>query len=101
MVNKHEIEKSDTLTCMMSGSFSGCEIQNVFKNAFNLQSCCSPSQTVDEMWQHCAIRLTEAVQYVVEFAKHIPGFRTLSQNDQIALLKTGKFIALSRIYHSL
>lgn len=41
------------------------------------------------MWQHCAIRLTDAVQYVVEFAKHIPGFRMLSQNDQIALLKTG------------
>ena len=43
------------------------------------------------MWQHCAIRLTDAVQYVVEFAKHIPGFRMLSQNDQIALLKTGEF----------
>lgn len=54
----------------------------------------SPScfQSVDEMWQHCAIRLTDAVQYVVEFAKHIPGFRMLSQNDQIALLKTGEFM---------
>lgn len=50
----------------------------------------SYSQSVDEMWQHCAIRLTDAVQYVVEFAKHIPGFRMLSQNDQIALLKTGE-----------
>ncbi|XP_063736292.1 nuclear receptor ROR-alpha B isoform X4 [Eleginops maclovinus] len=47
------------------------------------------SKSVDDMWQHCAIRLTDAVQYVVEFAKHIPGFRMLSQNDQIALLKTG------------
>lgn len=51
----------------------------------------SLSQSVDEMWQHCAIRLTDAVQFVVEFAKHIPGFRMLSQNDQIALLKTGDF----------
>lgn len=42
------------------------------------------------MWQHCARRLTDAVQYVVEFAKRIPGFRILSQNDQIALLKTGE-----------
>lgn len=50
----------------------------------------SYSQSVDEMWQHCAIRLTDAVQYVVEFAKHIPGFSMLSQNDQIALLKTGE-----------
>ncbi|XP_037310740.2 nuclear receptor ROR-alpha B isoform X3 [Pungitius pungitius] len=47
------------------------------------------SKSVDDMWQHCAIRITDAVQYVVEFAKHIPGFRLLSQNDQIALLKTG------------
>ncbi|MEQ2210085.1 hypothetical protein XENOCAPTIV_008222 [Xenoophorus captivus] len=48
------------------------------------------SKTVDEMWQHCAVRLTDAVQYVVEFAKHVPGFRMLSQNDQIALLKTDR-----------
>ncbi|KAM3615259.1 uncharacterized protein V6R79_025594 [Siganus canaliculatus] len=52
------------------------------------------SKSVDDMWQHCAIRLTDAVQYVVEFAKHIPGFRTLSQNDQIALLKTGEEMIL-------
>jgi len=45
---------------------------------------------VDEMWQHCAVRLTDAVQYVVEFAKRIPGFRQLCQNDQIALLKSGE-----------
>lgn len=57
-------------------------------------------QSVDEMWQHCAIRLTDAVQYVVEFAKHIPGFRFLSQNDQIALLKTGEFTFPSRHFKS-
>lgn len=56
----------------------------------------SRSQSVDEMWQHCAIRLTDAVQYVVEFAKHIPGFRMLSQNDQIALLKTGELTCHSQ-----
>lgn len=48
------------------------------------------------MWQHCAIQLTNAVQYVVEFAKHIPGFRMLSQNDQIALLKTGELTCLHK-----
>ncbi|XP_023657201.1 nuclear receptor ROR-alpha A isoform X2 [Paramormyrops kingsleyae] len=47
------------------------------------------SKSVDEMWQHCALRLTDAVQYVVEFAKRIPGFRQLCQNDQIVLLKSG------------
>uniref|UniRef100_A0A3Q1FXF8 Nuclear receptor ROR-beta-like n=1 Tax=Acanthochromis polyacanthus TaxID=80966 RepID=A0A3Q1FXF8_9TELE len=62
------------------------------------------SKSVDEMWQHCAIRLTEAVQYVVEFAKHIPGFRMLSQNDQIALLKTGSMevvlVRMSRFFNT-
>ncbi|TKS82064.1 Nuclear receptor ROR-alpha [Collichthys lucidus] len=57
--------------------------------------------SVDEMWQHCAVRLTDAVQYVVEFAKHIPGFRMLSQNDQIALLKTGSMeVVLVRMSRS-
>uniref|UniRef100_H3DLW7 RAR-related orphan receptor C n=1 Tax=Tetraodon nigroviridis TaxID=99883 RepID=H3DLW7_TETNG len=62
------------------------------------------SKSVDEMWQHCAIRLTDAVQYVVEFAKHIPGFRMLTQNDQIALLKTGSMevvlVRMSRFFNT-
>ncbi|XP_068179437.1 nuclear receptor ROR-alpha A isoform X2 [Antennarius striatus] len=62
------------------------------------------NKSVDEMWQHCANRLTEAVQYVVEFAKHIPGFRMLSQNDQIALLKTGSMevvlVRMSRFFNT-
>ncbi|XP_061838512.1 nuclear receptor ROR-alpha B-like isoform X2 [Nerophis lumbriciformis] len=62
------------------------------------------SKSVDEMWQHCAVRLTDAVQFVVEFAKHIPGFRLLSQNDQIALLKTGSMevvlVRMSRFFNT-
>ncbi|XP_026172841.1 nuclear receptor ROR-alpha A isoform X2 [Mastacembelus armatus] len=62
------------------------------------------NKSVDEMWQHCAIRLTDAVQYVVEFAKHIPGFRILSQNDQIALLKMGSMevvlVRMSRLFNT-
>ncbi len=42
------------------------------------------------MWQLCAIKITEAIQYVVEFAKRIDGFMELCQNDQIVLLKAGK-----------
>ena len=41
------------------------------------------------MWQLCAIKITEAIQYVVEFAKRIDGFMELCQNDQIVLLKAG------------
>ncbi|RXM92577.1 Nuclear receptor ROR-beta [Acipenser ruthenus] len=42
------------------------------------------------MWQHCAHQLTNAIQYVVEFAKRITGFMELCQNDQIILLKADR-----------
>uniref|UniRef100_A0A8C2UGZ1 RAR related orphan receptor C n=1 Tax=Chinchilla lanigera TaxID=34839 RepID=A0A8C2UGZ1_CHILA len=42
-----------------------------------------------EMWERCAHHLTEAIQYVVEFAKRLSGFMELCQNDQIVLLKAG------------
>lgn len=42
------------------------------------------------MWQLCAVKITEAIQYVVEFAKRIDGFMDLCQNDQIVLLKAGE-----------
>ncbi|XP_051575480.1 nuclear receptor ROR-alpha-like isoform X4 [Myxocyprinus asiaticus] len=62
------------------------------------------SKSVDEMWQHCAVQLTDAVQYVVEFAKRIPGFRQLCQNDQIALLKSGSMevvlVRMSRMFNT-
>ncbi|XP_030043647.1 nuclear receptor ROR-gamma [Microcaecilia unicolor] len=44
---------------------------------------------MEEMWERCAWRITEAIQYVVEFAKRVDGFMTLCQNDQIVLLKAG------------
>ena len=49
-------------------------------------------QAHEEVWQDCAKRLTEIMQQVIEFAKMIPGFRKFSQEDQIALLKTGLYI---------
>lgn len=42
------------------------------------------------MWQQCAHHITNAIQYVVEFAKRIEGFMDLCQNDQIILLKAGQ-----------
>lgn len=42
------------------------------------------------LWQQCAVHITNAIQYVVEFAKRISGFMDLCQNDQIILLKAGQ-----------
>lgn len=41
---------------------------------------------------------TPAVREVVEFAKHIPGFRDLSQHDQVTLLKAGTFEVSDPLY---
>ncbi|KAJ8011663.1 hypothetical protein DPEC_G00060590 [Dallia pectoralis] len=46
-------------------------------------------KSAELMWQQCAHHMTNAIQYVVEFAKRITGFMDLCQNDQIILLKAG------------
>ncbi|XP_028895943.1 probable nuclear hormone receptor HR3 isoform X2 [Zeugodacus cucurbitae] len=45
----------------------------------------------EELWLDCAEKLTHMIQNIIEFAKLIPGFMRLSQDDQILLLKTGSF----------
>ncbi|XP_060641040.2 nuclear receptor ROR-beta-like [Anolis sagrei] len=47
------------------------------------------NKSCEAMWQECSIQLSNAIQYVVEFAKRIDGFMDLCQNDQIILLKAG------------
>ena len=46
-------------------------------------------QSHEQLWQAVAETLTKAVQQIIEFAKMIPGFMDLSQDDQIMLLKAG------------
>ena len=41
-------------------------------------------------------RFSPAIRGVVEFAKRIPGFAMLSQDDQVTLLKVGPSAALPR-----
>lgn len=50
----------------------------------------SLSKSTEMLWQQCAVHITNAIQYVVEFAKRISGFMDLCQNDQIILLKAGQ-----------
>ncbi|CAG07758.1 unnamed protein product, partial [Tetraodon nigroviridis] len=51
------------------------------------------NKSAEWMWQQCAHHITNAIQYVVEFAKRIAGFMDLCQNDQIILLKAGQCAA--------
>uniref|UniRef100_A0A8D0BEU7 Nuclear receptor subfamily 1 group D member 1 n=1 Tax=Salvator merianae TaxID=96440 RepID=A0A8D0BEU7_SALMN len=58
-------------------------------------------RTGQEIWEDFSLSFTPAVREVVEFAKHIPGFRDLSQHDQVALLKAGTFEVLMVRFASL
>ncbi|XP_036007570.1 nuclear receptor subfamily 1 group D member 1 [Fundulus heteroclitus] len=52
------------------------------------------SRSSQEVWESFSQCFTPAVKEVVEFAKSIPGFQTLSQHDQVMLLKSGTFQVL-------
>ena len=63
-----------------------------------------------EIWEEFSMSFTPAVREVVEFAKKIPGFRDLSEHDQVSLLKAGTFAVNNEVsafdkhitmYHSL
>ncbi|XP_073964811.1 nuclear hormone receptor 3 ROR-beta isoform X8 [Choristoneura fumiferana] len=59
------------------------------------------SMTYEAMWLDCADKLTTMIQSIIEFAKLMPGFMKLTQDDQILLLKSGSFelaiVRLSRL----
>ncbi|KAF7656063.1 hypothetical protein LDENG_00046660 [Lucifuga dentata] len=52
------------------------------------------SRSSQEVWESFSQCFTPAVKEVVEFAKSIPGFQSLSQHDQVLLLKSGTFQVL-------
>ncbi|XP_060766906.1 nuclear receptor subfamily 1, group D, member 4b isoform X2 [Neoarius graeffei] len=58
-----------------------------------LNSCpVSPSdRSTQQVWDAFSQCFSPAVKDVVEFSRSIPGFHTLSQDDQIQLLKSGTF----------
>lgn len=39
----------------------------------------------EELWLDCAEKLTNMIQNIIEFAKLIPGFMRLSQDDQVRI----------------
>ncbi|CAK6435695.1 unnamed protein product [Pipistrellus nathusii] len=60
-----------------------------------------PHKSGHEIWEEFSMSFTPAVKEVVEFAKRIPGFRDLSQHDQVNLLKAGTFEVLMVRFASL
>lgn len=45
----------------------------------------------EALWLDCAEKLTTMIQNIIEFAKLIPGFMRLSQDDQVRAIGTNPF----------
>ncbi|TNN82502.1 Nuclear receptor subfamily 1 group D member 2 [Liparis tanakae] len=74
---------------------------NVDDNCYGYLACplnawpvSGADRTSQEIWESFSQCFTPAVKEVVEFAKGIPGFQELSQQDQVMLLKSGTFQVL-------
>nr|QJE50398.1 HR3 nuclear receptor [Diaphanosoma celebensis] len=86
-------------TCLFSGEHIADMLR---KPQDNSRVTYYQNMAQEELWLECAQRLTAVIQQIIEFAKMVPGFMKLSQDDQIVLLKTGSFelaiIRMSRYY---
>ena len=83
-MNKHSPPVENTATLM-------CQQRDVYvRRSLHLcQTCRCLLQPYDKLWLVIADKVTLAVQQIIEFAKMVPGFMNLLQDDQIMLLKGG------------
>lgn len=83
------ISDAHTRTCLYSLE----HIHEMFRKPHDLTRLLFYKNMVHEdLWLECAQKLTTIIQQIIEFAKMVPGFMKLSQDDQIVLLKAGKDI---------
>jgi len=80
-------------TCPHSREQIDATLRSIRNNPQNLSDHLTifRSLTHEQVWSECATKLTECIQHIIEFAKNVPGFMALSQDDQIVLLKSGCF----------
>ncbi|XP_033360130.1 probable nuclear hormone receptor HR3 isoform X7 [Bombus vosnesenskii] len=75
-------------TCLLSTE----QIQESFRKPHDLSRLIYyKNMAHEQLWLECAQKLTTVIQQIIEFAKMVPGFMKLSQDDQIVLLKAGSF----------
>lgn len=75
-------------TCLVSADV----IQESFRKPHDLTKLIYyKNMAHEQLWLECAQKLTTVIQQIIEFAKMVPGFMKLSQDDQIVLLKAGSF----------
>ncbi|KAG9510256.1 putative nuclear hormone receptor HR3, partial [Fragariocoptes setiger] len=88
-------------TCLLS-SEQIAEFQRLPPVASQQRVAYLRSLTYEELWLECATYLKAVIRRIIEFAKMVPGFRELTQDDQIVLLKAASFeqccLRISRYY---
>ncbi|XP_068896394.1 probable nuclear hormone receptor HR3 isoform X9 [Tenebrio molitor] len=82
------ISDAHTRTCLLTLE----HIHEMFRKPHDLSRLLYyKNMAHEELWLECAQKLTTIIQQIIEFAKMVPGFMKLSQDDQIVLLKAGSF----------
>ncbi|XP_067094855.1 nuclear receptor subfamily 1 group D member 2-like isoform X2 [Osmerus mordax] len=97
---KHNINEQ-TVSNGISGSAYNVDQRAHLVCGTNDSPYVDPCKSSQEIWEEFSMSFTPAVREVVEFAKKIPGFRDLSEHDQVSLLKAGTFEVLMVRFASL
>ncbi|XP_034554252.1 nuclear receptor subfamily 1 group D member 2a [Notolabrus celidotus] len=94
-------EHSQFNTQSASSGYSGQAHRAHLVCPMNTTPYVDPRKPSQEIWEEFSMSFTPAVREVVDFAKRIPGFRDLSEHDQVSLLKAGTFEVLMVRFASL
>uniref|UniRef100_A0A4Y0BND1 Ecdysone-induced protein 78C n=1 Tax=Anopheles funestus TaxID=62324 RepID=A0A4Y0BND1_ANOFN len=96
-----ELSVYDIIQCIAQAHRGHCTYTSELvkeQNRISLVSCSekhNPLESLEDqriwLWQQYAMRMTPAVQRIVEFAKRVPGFGEFLQDDQLILIKLGFF----------
>ncbi|XP_050074231.1 ecdysone-induced protein 78C [Anopheles maculipalpis] len=96
-----ELSVYDIIQCIAQAHRGHCTYTSELvkdQNRISLLSCSekhNPLESLEDqriwLWQQYAMRMTPAVQRIVEFAKRVPGFGEFLQDDQLILIKLGFF----------
>ncbi|XP_053665782.1 ecdysone-induced protein 78C [Anopheles marshallii] len=96
-----ELSVYDIIQCIAQAHRGHCTYTSELvkeQTRISLLSCSekhNPLESLEDqriwLWQQYAMRMTPAVQRIVEFAKRVPGFGEFLQDDQLILIKLGFF----------
>ncbi|KAM4600918.1 nuclear receptor subfamily 1 group D member 2a [Polymixia lowei] len=101
MAQRKQDINAQTVSSGYSGPTNSVDNRAHLVCPMNASPYVDPHKPSQEIWEEFSMSFTPAVREVVDFAKRIPGFRDLSEHDQVSLLKAGTFEVLMVRFASL